>query len=135
MKRKFPIELSLWFLLVLALLITLLTGCETPPKVTSIPVKPLTPLDGDTTAQPPLKRTAKITLPKIVRSEPQNAVAPPPQTPTITLSWKRSPAERVTWWEKSTDLRTWQFGGFLTTNRLTLPKTNQQEFYRIREAG
>ena len=91
MSRKIPYEYSLWFLLILALLVTLLTGCETPTKVTHIPVKPMTPLDGDTTAQPTLKRTAKIMLPKVVRSAPQNAVAPPPAKPKeYVLLWEQT---------------------------------------------
>ena len=57
---------------------------------------------------------------------------PPPRTPAVVLMWDNAPGLVAEIWS-STNLVTWTLKTNVAgTNRVTLPATNRQEFFKIR---
>lgn len=101
----------------------LVVGCATPNAER---LKPET-LKQDGPPMPPVTASAE----RNTRAVAMTAGAPQPPVRTQTWVWEMPAGHRIAYWEVSTNLQQWSFGGWTTNSAATFALTNQCEFFRF----
>lgn len=63
------------------------------------------------------------------RAEAAAVIAPSVAVRSVTWRWTFPPGHRLAWWDTSTDLKHWDFGGWTTNNYVTFELTNKAQFF------